>query len=252
MSRPPTGSTTLAWQCTLCDNDAKSGGGAWIKDRQRGGHPDHNTLENNAGSIDSGGLWLSARRARPRPRPSTTICSGTTTRPTGGDLWINNDSDGDAIASPLDLMHNNFNQTPSTGYRTKIAITIDPSNLDVDVSPFDDTDTQHLSADSPMIDEGDSAAPALPAKDMDGEERVMARRSISAPTRWRCPDNLSAHSGEDRQRHRDQQAPRHQLRQRLQRGLPQRDPASPSPPRPPPTPHSPAGAGPARAPAPAS
>ena len=91
--------------------------------------------------------------------------------PTGADFWFNNDGDDDKVASPLVLMHNNFDQTPNTGYWTKIATVIDPSNLDLNPL-FDDTDTQHLT-DSPMIDTGDSAAPALSAKDMDGEDRVQ-------------------------------------------------------------------------------
>ena len=153
-------------------NNAQSGGGAWIKTDSGVVTLTNNTLENNAGSVDGGGLWLTATSETATASLYNNLFWNNHA-PTGGDLWINNDSDADAIASPLALMHNNFNQTPSTGYWTKIAITIDPSNLDVDVSPFDDTDTQHLRADSPMIDAGDEAAPALPATDIDGEDRVI-------------------------------------------------------------------------------
>ncbi len=169
------GSITLAGN-VFYTNNAVHGGGAWV---QTGGIATltNNTLENNAGSIDGGGLWLTATSESQTASLYNNLFWNNHA-PAGGDLWINNDSDADAIASPLDLMYNNFDQTPSTGYWTKIAITIDPSNLglnaaDGDPSPFDDTDTQHLSSSSPMIDAGDETAPALPATDIDGEERVI-------------------------------------------------------------------------------
>jgi hypothetical protein len=156
-------------------NNAAHGGGAWV---QTGGIATltNNTFENNAGSADGGGLWLTATSEIETASLYNNLFWNNHA-PIGGDLWINNDSDADLIASPLALLHNNFNQTPITGYWTKGAITIDPSNLPlyapIDPSPFDDTDTQHLSASSPMIDMGDDAAPALPATDIDGEERVI-------------------------------------------------------------------------------
>jgi uncharacterized repeat protein (TIGR02543 family) len=80
--------------------------------------------------------------------------------------------DGDAVASPLVLLHNNFDQTPSAGYWSKLAITIDPSNRNA-IDPHFSDDYQHLSATSPMIDAGDSDAPSLLTTDMDGEARIM-------------------------------------------------------------------------------
>lgn len=69
-------------------------------------------------------------------------------------------------------MDNNFDRTPELGFWSKKPITINSSNVDFDPL-FDDTETQHLLAGSPMIDAGNATAPALPSTDIDGEKRIM-------------------------------------------------------------------------------
>jgi hypothetical protein len=157
-------------------NKASRGGGAWV---QTGGIVTltNNTLESNGGSSNGGGLWLTASSEAVTASIYNNLFWNNHA-PVGADLWIDNNSDGDTVASPLTLLNNNFNQTLSTGFWTKITIAIDPSNLglnaaDGDPSPFDDTDTQHLHTDSPMIDAGNNAAPALLAADMDGQVRII-------------------------------------------------------------------------------
>ena len=55
----------------------------------------NNTLENNAGSIDGGGLWLTATSETETASLYNNLFWNNHA-PVGGDLWINNDSDGDA------------------------------------------------------------------------------------------------------------------------------------------------------------
>ena len=88
------------------------------------------------------------------------------------DLWIDNDPDNDGTASPLELMHNDFDQTQPASLVVTLPISIDPSNLDA-VDPLFADDLLHLSDGSPAIDAGNDAASELPATDMDGEARIL-------------------------------------------------------------------------------
>lgn len=90
----------------------------------------------------------------------------------GNDLWLDNDGDRDFEPAPLTLLHNAFDQTAETGYRTAVPILIDPSNRDA-VDPLFADDDLRLSPASPLIDAGQSGAPALPAMDFEGQGRTL-------------------------------------------------------------------------------
>ncbi|WP_295394419.1 right-handed parallel beta-helix repeat-containing protein [uncultured Thiodictyon sp.] len=152
-------------------NNGPHGGGAAVATTQGVVTLTNNTFFNNAGSVDGGGLWLAVSSEV----PTTSIYNNlfwSNAAPVGRDFSINNDNNNNGLASPLTLLNNDFNQNASTGFWTKIAIAIDPSNLNA-VNPLFADDFQHLSAASALIDAGNNAAPALPATDMDGQPRVI-------------------------------------------------------------------------------
>ena len=92
----------------------------------------------------------------------------------GSDLWIANQYNYNYLPTPITLLGNNFDQTP-TGYKSTQPITIGPSNLN-HLNPFfvdPDNDDLHLSPGSPMIDAGYADTPNLPGTDLDGKPRVV-------------------------------------------------------------------------------
>ncbi|HSO82637.1 choice-of-anchor Q domain-containing protein [Thiocapsa sp.] len=97
------------------------------------------------------------------------------TENTGADIWINNDDDSDVIPSPVTLLHNNFDQTPGTGFYTTLPIPIDPSNFDKVDPLYVDSENGDLSLlpGSPMIDAGYPGTPNLPSTDIAGRPRVI-------------------------------------------------------------------------------
>jgi hypothetical protein len=97
-----------------------------------------------------------------------------TAESTGRDLYIDNDTDGNSVPSPVNLFHNDFDQGP-TGTYIKIPFPIDASNLNnVDplfVSPG--SGDYRLQGQSPVINQGDNAAPSLPPTDKAGNPRII-------------------------------------------------------------------------------
>ena len=94
----------------------------------------------------------------------------------GGDLYVFNGPDGDNFQMPVDLLANNFDQTPGAGYQTTLPITIDPSTNLNKVDPLfvnPANDDFHLQPGSPMIDMGYLTTPNLPDFDLDGNPRVL-------------------------------------------------------------------------------
>ncbi|MBK8637069.1 MAG: right-handed parallel beta-helix repeat-containing protein [Chromatiaceae bacterium] len=88
----------------------------------------------------------------------------------GADFDIEN-----SLASQVTLFANNFDWTPTIGFRVGTPIYLDASNLDkVDPLFVDATSGDlHLMPASPMIDTGYPATPDLPDFDLDGTPRVL-------------------------------------------------------------------------------
>ncbi|NEX15228.1 MAG: hypothetical protein C1943_00985 [Halochromatium sp.] len=94
----------------------------------------------------------------------------------GNDLYLYNDGSG------LDLYNNNLDQS-TAGFLTTDPYTLDPSNLNKIDPQFADPD-MHLASGSPMIDAGDSVAPALPETDMDGDDRIIGAAVDIGADEW--------------------------------------------------------------------
>lgn len=91
------------------------------------------------------------------------------------DIFIDNDTDNDAVASPVELLNNDFDPARPSGFFTKRYFPIHASNLKNVVPGFVAPEglDYHLKADSPVIDKGNNNAPALPKRDFEGNSRVI-------------------------------------------------------------------------------
>ena len=92
----------------------------------------------------------------------------------GNELYIINDWDGNYFPSTINLLNNDFEQSP-TGTYIQIPFSIDPSNLN-NVDPLfvhAANGDFHLQSGSPVINQGSNAAPNLPATDKDGLPRIL-------------------------------------------------------------------------------
>lgn len=90
----------------------------------------------------------------------------------GADLYLLNDLDDDGIPTAVNLIANDFDQTPS-GFYSDVSITIPGSNLNRVNPLFISSNDLHLSAASPVINKGDKTVANLPIADFDGGQRVM-------------------------------------------------------------------------------
>jgi hypothetical protein len=124
------------------------------------------------------GVYLLAGSTTPSNNTKASIYNNiiwSNTATLAADIFIENDVDRDLVRSPVKLFKNDFNQTRPSGFKTKLYIPIDASNMN-NVDPLFTAPADfdfHLQASSPVIDKGNSAAPRLPKTDFEGDKRVI-------------------------------------------------------------------------------
>jgi hypothetical protein len=117
-------------------------------------------------------------------------------------IWGNNGPDENgadleliaSVSTPINLFNNDFDQSPEGFVISDPSFIIDPSNLD-DPLFFDPQSCDyHLTAESPVgddgvVDAGENSAPGLPSTDLDGNPRIvngtvdMGRTNVPMPAR---------------------------------------------------------------------
>jgi hypothetical protein len=125
----------------------------------------NNTIVGNTAQNNGGGLLLSLRHNSGQARLHNNIIWNNAAGGRGIDLWVEDDSEGDATGSAVELSTNNFG-----GFEIQVGDHLTAlGNILVDPKLTDD---HRLRADSPCIDAGDASAPLLPDTDFENDNRV--------------------------------------------------------------------------------
>jgi parallel beta-helix repeat protein len=173
-------SATAAIQMTnnvVIDNVADSGiedgggGGVYLFTHDGSIIATNNTITGNTAGSDGGGLRIGLRENSAEADIHNNIIWNNSASDSS-DLYINNDGNGDFIASTVDMLTNDFDQGVG-GFDSVRPIAIDASNLD-NVDPlFIDTanGAYYLNQSSTLIDLGTNGAAGVPAVDKDGNAR---------------------------------------------------------------------------------
>jgi hypothetical protein len=136
--------------------------------------------DSGSGPVNGGGMWLKIEADSTRTFLFNNIVVGNTADGHGNDIYADDDgnpSNHDNIGSPIQVSHNDYGDFYSfcvntAGCTPNVTLAANLPNLDplfVD-GPNGDL---HLTLGSPCIDQGDSAAPGLPATDIDGDPRII-------------------------------------------------------------------------------
>jgi hypothetical protein len=120
--------------------------------------------------LRGGGVWLELCENTDQADIYNNIIWANTA-PQGAALFLENNRNGDSIRSPINLFNNAF--AFSDIYR-KRSFPIHSSNFN-NVDPLfvhAASGDYHLQATSPLINQGNNAAPELPAMDKEGQPRI--------------------------------------------------------------------------------
>jgi hypothetical protein len=133
----------------------------------------NNTISYNSSNSGGGGIYLRILNDSDIADFYNNIIWGNEA-PEGKDLSLYNDADGNNVASPVTLSHNDWDQSMAGTY-IQIPFPFDPSNLNNEDPLFADAENgdYHLTEESPCLDQGDNQAPRLPARDKDGRPRIV-------------------------------------------------------------------------------
>jgi hypothetical protein len=173
-------SATASIQMTnnvVVDNEADDGiengggGGVYLFTHEGSIVATNNTITGNTAASDGGGLRIGLRENSAEADIHNNIIWNNSAGDSS-DLYINNDGNGDFIASTADMLTNDFDQGVG-GFDSVRPIAIDAGNLD-NVNPlFIDAanGAYYLQQSSTLIDLGTNGAAGVPAIDKNGNAR---------------------------------------------------------------------------------
>jgi len=162
---PSRGTVILTNNTFSGNSSANYGGGAYVHSGTTGTVTlTNNSLRGNS-AVSGGGLYVAIYEDSATVNIYNNIIWGNTATTAGGDLYVDDDGDGNATATAVNLLYNVF---------STFAINVGGGTLsqgnNIDRDPVLTVDF-HLQAGSPAIDAGDNNAPSLPTTDFDGDDR---------------------------------------------------------------------------------
>jgi len=163
------GDATLTNNIFSGNTSVNFGGGAYVHTYGVTVTMTNNTFTGSNTAFSGGGLYVALYVDTTTGNIYNNILWGNSAT-TGGDLYVDNDADGNGTASTVNLFNNDY-----TDFDSNLGTNLSQAN-NLNQDPLL-TANFHLQAGSPCIDAGTATAPSLPATDFDGEPRT----SGSAP-----------------------------------------------------------------------
>ncbi len=160
----------------------------------------HNTVHDNSSNL-GGGLRAFSTADSQHIDIYNNIAWGNTATTSGGDIDIfNSDDDANNIGNTVTIHNNNYSDLSEDCNSGSCTSTISSmNNLDVDPLFVDaSAGDLHLQSTSPLIDQGDPAAPELPTEDIDGDPRTLGSApDMGADEVTACGDgSINTNAGE--------------------------------------------------------
>lgn len=171
-----TSTTTLTNNVFNKNTSAQHGSGVYAYLNQFGTlNIINNSLSVNSTAGDGGGLYIFLRESNNTVNIYNNIIWANTAIGIAGDLYVNDDGDNSGIGGTVNLFNNDYSTFDI----------FDGDNLhhadNINEDPLL-TANFHLQANSPCIDNGDNAAPSLPATDFEVGNRIMDGNGDSIAT----------------------------------------------------------------------
>lgn len=132
----------------------------------------NNTIASNSSEGSGAGLTVHLDEDSDSAWIYNNIIYGNSGSGGGNDLLIANDQNENGVASPVQLLNNDFDHS-AAGTSIAIPFSIDASNLNNMAPLFVDVNNFHLTSLSPCINTGNNGAPDLPDTDKDGNPRIV-------------------------------------------------------------------------------
>lgn len=163
----------------ICFNSGLSSAGGGVKMLNLNGSAifTNNTISKNASPEEGGGIGITTSSDDAAVFIYSNIIWDNTAGGDGKDLFINSDKDSNLVYSPVEIFHNDFDQSKAGFYISDPSFytRIDPSNLN-DINPSFVNAAGgdfHLNSGSLCANAGNNAAPGIAATDLDGQPRIM-------------------------------------------------------------------------------
>ena len=169
---------------TIYNNTAYYGGGVYVYGDVNDAFMTNNTIYGNTAGGLGGGVYTVLSNNSAQAHIYNNVIWGNTANMGGNDgddFYADTDGNGDGLGSPINIFNNNFgsNSKFSTAQSEDFVITdtdnyIHGNNLKEDPMFTDPTNGDfHLQLNSPVINRGNNNAPALPATDFEGDQRII-------------------------------------------------------------------------------